>query len=242
MFVSKWISAIWSRLRITLLVSSVTALSLSYQVIPGLGWVLRLAIALAIVILSGIIEYRRKNQSGLNLQHKRARLFDYFCKGYIEELREYDDTARIMVLAVEWWPTERASILRNVFSKYMEGDADKDLGLNVSQGVCGEAITDKAFVLGDLEAEHAATYRLTEEQKRRTADLTLVMSMPIMEATIGDDGQPSLTDKVIGVINIDSKRSDAYQFYTEEGENGSLLEQQKVYLAEISEVSSYIMS
>jgi hypothetical protein len=242
MLIAGWARTIWLRLRVTLLVAGVSALSLIYQVVPGLGWIPRIFIAVAIVILTGFIEYRRKNESGISLQQKRSRLFDYFCKGYIEELREEDDTARIMVLAVEWWPTERTSSLRNVFSRYMEGASDQHLGLNVTQGVCGEAVTDKSFVVGDLEAEHAATYRLTDEQKEKTKGLTLVMSMPVMGAVTGDDGEPTTTDEVIGVINIDSQKSGAYAFYTAEREGRSLLERQKGYLGEISEIGSFIMS
>lgn len=242
MQIPEWTRIIWLRLRVTLLVSGVSALSLSYQVIPGLGWTPRIFIAVGIVGLSGWIEYRRKNESGLSLQHKRFRLFDYFCKGYIEELREEDPTARIMVLAVEWWPTERASMLRNVFSKHMEDDDDQHLGLNVTQGVCGEAVTDKSFIVGDLEAVPQPTWRLTKEQKQKTSGLTLVMSFPIMGTTTGDDGQPTTTNEVIGVINIDSQKKGAYDFYAEEREGGSLLEKQKSYLSEISEVGSYIMS
>lgn len=220
----------------------VSALTLSFQIIPGLGWIARITIAVAIVVLTGVIEYKRKNDSSLGLERRRARLFDYFCKGYIEELRREDDTARIMVLAVERGPTDNSTMLRNVYSKHMEGDPDHHLDLNVTQGVCGEAVTDKSFVMGDLEAEHAATYRLTEDQKRKTKNLTLVMSMPIVGAKIGEDGEPTTTDEVIGVINVDSKMSGAYQFYTEEREGGSLLERQKKYLAELSEVGAYIMS
>lgn len=223
------------------MVSAVTALTLSYQLVPGLGWHWRLLVAAAIVFGTGYVENKRKNQSGLSLERRRARLFDYFCRGYIEDLREIDDTARIMVLAVEPGPTDNSSMLRNVYSKHMEGDPDHHLDLDITQGVCGEAVTRNSFVAGDLEREHAPTYRLTEEQLEKTRDVTLVMSMPIVGVKIGDDGEPTTTDEVIGVINIDSKMGGAYGFYTEEKSDGSLLDRQKKHMAAISEVGAYIM-
>ena len=232
---------VWRRFRVALLVSGVTALTLSYQLIPALRWHWRILIAVAIVFGTGYIENKRKNQSGLSLERRRARLFDYFCRGYIADLRAIDDTARIMVLAVERGPTDNSSMLRNVYSKHMKGDPDHHLDLDITQGVCGEAVTGNTFVAGDLEAEHAATYRLTEEQLKKTKDVTLVMSMPIVGAKIGDDGEPTTTDEVIGVINIDSKMRGAYDFYTEDREGGNLLDRQKKHMAEISEVGAYIM-
>lgn len=242
MFILRVFGIIWRRFRIALLVSVVSALTLSFQIIPGLGWWWRVSIAVVIVVLTGVIESKRKSQSGLSLEKRRARLFDYFCEGYIDDLREKDSTARIMVLAVERGLTDRSSMLRNVYSKYMQGDSDHHLDLDITQGVCGEAVTGNTFVAGNLEAEHAATYRLTKEQLEKTKDLTLVMSMPIVGAKIGDDGEPTTTDEVIGVINIDSKMPGAHDFYTQEGQGSSLLDQQKKHLAEISEVGAYIMS
>ena len=67
------------------------------------------------------------------------------------------------------------------------------------------------------------------------------MSMPIVGVKVADDGEPTTTDEVIGVINIDSKMRGAYNFYTDSREGGSLLERQKKHMAEISEVGAYIM-
>lgn len=242
MFLLRLVRATYLRLRVTLLVSAVTLLTFSYQIIPGLNWAVRVIVALLVAIGTGYTEYQRKNQSSLNLRHKRDRLFDYFCHGYIEELRSHDGTARIMVLAVDRWPVDRWSTLNNIFSNYMENDSDRQLGLNITQGVCGEAVTQKEFVVGDLEAPYASTYRLSTEQLEKTKNLTLVMSMPIKKAKTGTDGKPTLTDEIIGVINIDSQMPNALAFYEDDSSGDSLLRKQETALSRISEIGSYIMS
>lgn len=240
--VRRKIKVVWTRLRVTFLVCFLTLLYLTYEIFPDLGLVTGSIIGIVIVAGTGFTEYSRKNQSSLNVQHRRERLFDYFCHGYIEDLREHDETARIMVLAGDRWPVEQWSTLRNIFSRYMEGHDDKHLGLNITQGVCGEAVTKNAFVAADLEAEHASTYRLSEDQLKRTKDLTLVMSMPIRKAETGDDGKPTLTDEIIGVINIDSRMPGALEFYEDDSSGDSLFRKQKAVLAKVSEIGSYIMS
>lgn len=64
-----------------------------------------------------------------------------------------------------------------------------------------------------------------------------------MKALQGGKDEPELSSKVIGVLNIDSKREDAPGFYRNCMVDGrSLQDRQEQALREISEYCSYVMS
>lgn len=131
----------------------------------------------------------------------------------------------------------------------MEGEPDEDLELRLDQGVCGQAVSQRGFCVVDLETPHRPTFNLDAEQREKTEHLTLILSMPIKKAKRGRGGSVTLTDEIIGVVNIDSKMKGAYGFYdktiifeADQDEGRSLLEKQTETLREISEVCSYVMS
>ena len=71
------------------------------------------------------------------------------------------------------------------------------------------------------------------------------MSMPVKKARKLEDGTFALSDEIVGVINVDSKREGAYDFYRNTivgAARRPLLEEQEEVLGEISELCSYIMS
>ncbi|QIN81119.1 tyrosine-type recombinase/integrase (plasmid) [Rubrobacter marinus] len=112
-------------------------------------------------------------------------------------------------------------------------------------GVCGQAVADGAFKAADLGLESGPTFGLDADQLAKTRGLTMVMSMPVKRARKLDDGTFALTDEIVGVVNVDSKRGGAYDFYRNTlvgPDRRSLLEEQEEVLGEISELCSYIMS
>ena len=79
---------------------------------------------------------------------------------------------------------------------------DRNLRLTTNQGVCGEAYRNGGIKIADLTVENPATYDLCEEQREKTKDLIFILSCPIRKL---DHRTDRLRDKVIGVVNFDSR-------------------------------------
>ena len=58
--------------------------------------------------------------------------------------------------------------------------------------------------MANLEVENGPVFGLSADQHAKTEGLTLVLSMPVKKTERLPDGTPSVTDEVLGVINIDS--------------------------------------
>lgn len=235
---------------ITLLVALLALLPIAYRVFPNMSVWVQLFIGLLIALLAGFIQHYRSVRPHLKLEEKRTVIFGSVFHGVLAELRHHDPTARFLIMEIEYRGLDRWSVFRHVFGRNMGTDPDKDLGLRLSQGVSGQAVAQRGFCVADLEAAHGPTFNLDQDQLEKTKDLTLVLSMPIKRTKKLPDDTYILTDDIIGVANIDSKKKGAYEYYLNtilyeadsDDEGQSLLEAQFRNLQEISQLCSYILS
>lgn len=165
-------------------------------------------------------------------------------------MHKHDPTARFLIMEIDRRVLDRWSVFEVVYNRNMQNDPDKDLKLKLPQGVSGEAVAQRGVCVADLETEHGPTFKLNKAQLDKTKDLTIVISMPIKRVRKMQDNTYTITDDIIGVVNIDSKLKgahEAYQntiIYEEDADNEGqpLLDIQIRNLREISERCSYIMS
>lgn len=207
---------------------------------PSLWWLF--GISLLIAAVAGLLEYRRGVQPYLDLLEKRKYLYGYACDDALDDLLRYDSTARLNVMEID-----RALLGKGkfeiVYPLRMNGEPDEDLKLKLNQGVCGQAVSQQAFCVADLEVRHGPTFDLSAKQREKTRHLKLVLSMPIKKAEKRRGGNVVLADEIIGVVNIDSQRNGALAYYETEQVNGhSLVDEQAEVLRKVSEQCSYIMS
>lgn len=80
----------------------------------------------------------------------------------------------------------------------------------MTQGPWGRAKKSRQLQVADLQNPDPADYPLDEEQRRKMQGLTLVFSMPIRKPELKADKRWHLTGPVIGVVNLDSKKTLAY--------------------------------
>lgn len=238
------------RYSITALVAALAFMPFLYRLIPNMSWVIQFMVAVLIAVVAGFIEHYRSVRPRLKMENKRTRLFGMVCVNALEELHEHDPTARLNIMEIDQRFVDSWSVFEIVYGRGMAGDPDQGLRLKLNQGVCGQAVAQRAFCVANLEIPHGPTFNLDPDQLEKTKNLTLIMSMPIKRAEKMQDGTFILTDDIIGVVNIDSKREGAYDFYENtivygtDMETGgrSLLEMQTQVLRRISELCSYIMS
>lgn len=193
---------------------------------------------------AGYVEWSR-SAPVLRLQSRRRILFDQACEKAMVRLREYDDTARLNIMEIDGLPFKQTRFLRIIYDLHVgKRDPDKGMKMKLWQGVAGQAAMSGEFCYGDIsDKEKGPRFNLDAEQQRKTKDVRLVLSMPIMKAVEGGTDIPELSDKVIGVVNIDSKREDALNYYqTLHIDYKSLLHLQEEALREISEYCSFVMS
>ncbi len=232
------------RLKITLSVVLLYALTQVTKLFPDLPGSLQWAIFGSIIVVAGYVEWSR-NAPTLRLQDRRKVLFDQACKGAMARLREHDSTARLNIMEIDGLPLKQLRFLRIIYDLHVDKrDPDRGMKMRVWQGVAGQAAESGEFCYGDItDKEKGPPFNLNAEQRRKTKDVRLVLSMPIMEATQAGKDEPELSDKVIGVVNIDSKRKDAPDYYRNHIVDGrSLLDRQEQALREISEYCSFVMS
>ncbi|MGH3144788.1 MAG: hypothetical protein ACRDTR_03205, partial [Rubrobacter sp.] len=229
--------------RITLLVAVAAFLPVLWRAFPGMPLLPEILIALVIAVLAGYAEHRKNVEPHLSMDAKRTYLFGYACKDALADLRGLDPTARLNILEIDPALPGREGTFRTVYTLGMEGAPDKDLGLKVSQGVCGQAVEHGEFTVADLEVQNGPTFGLDPDQLEKTERLTLVLSMPIKKTTSLPDGTFALADEVLGVVNMDSAMAGAHAFYRGERRGSRpLMDEVEEEMATISELCSFIMS
>jgi hypothetical protein len=213
---------------------------------PQLTWGYVAAGLVLIVAASGIRDYRQNVKPHVDFVRKRKYFFDWACKRAMKRLREFDDTARLNVMEIDWrLPRKKWGRFRSIYHLNMEGARDFDMGLQVNQGVAGKAVHTKAPYIGDLEAQDAPSFYLNPDQREKTKDLTLIISVPIDRLEKKADGEFHPSGDIVGVLNIDSKLENALAFYegkivTDEGT--TLREEIEEAMVEISLNCSWILS
>lgn len=234
------------RFRNTFLVALAAGLPAVFALFPWLPWHLKVLILLAVIVAAGLREYLQSVKPHLDFSKKRQFFFDLACERALERLREFDETARLNVMQIGWrLPRGKWGRFRPIYQLNMEGARDMHLKLRADQGAASEAVRAKARCVADLEAPDAPLFRLDEDQREKTKDLTLIFSQPIMRLKRADDGDFFPTDEVIGVVNIDSSRADARAFYegtTVHGKDLSLREEVERAQEEMALVCSWILS
>lgn len=232
------------RYTITLLVALAAFLPVLWGAFPQMPLWVRIGIGLLLAAAAGYVEHRKNAAPHLAIEEKRTYLFGYACDEAFEELRRFDPTARLNVMEIDPRLPGQEPVFGTVYALGMDDAPDADLGLRVSQGVAGRAVAEGEFTVADLEVEDGPTFGLSAEQLRKTEDLTLVLSMPVKKTERLQDGTPSVTDEVLGVVNVDSRMDGALARYRGEATDldPSPLERQEEILGRISRLCSYIMS
>ena len=233
------------RYAITLLVAVAAFLPILWGAFPQMPVWLRIGIGLILASVAAFVEHRKNVAPHLAIEEKRTFLFGYACDDPFEELRSFDPTARMNIMEIDPKLPGQEPVFGTVYALGMDDAPDADLGLKVSQGVCGRAVAEGEFTVADLTVEDGPTFGLTADQLQKTEDLTLVLSMPIKKTEKLPDGTPSVTDEVLGVVNVDSRLDGALGRYRTRGAAGtsrSELERQEDVLGRVSRLCSYIMS
>lgn len=200
-------------------------------------------ILVAVVGVVGLREHFQNVKPHLDFARKRNSFFDLACEHALERLRRFDDTARLNIMEIRRKPIRSWSKFEMVYTLNMEDAPDKDLGLRLDQGVCGEAVRREALYVADLEAPTRSFYGMDERQRQKTEGLTLIFSMPIKRVRELPDGSFAVTDEILGVVNIDSSMPNAYRFYENTKVEGkSLRGNQTDTLKQMSETCSIILS
>lgn len=233
------------RLKITISVAVLYLLTqLPRLLSPELTDTAEWAIVGAAFLVAGYVEWAR-SAPVLRLQSRRRILFDQACKRAMTRLRQFDDTARLNVMEIDGLPFRQTRYLKIIYDLHVDKrDRDKGMRMQIWQGVAGQAAMSGEFCYGDIsDKERGPRFNLNADQLRKTKDVRLVLSMPIMKAVESGTDEPEISDKVIGVVNIDSKRHDALDFYqTLMVDYEPLMHLQEKALREISEYCSFVMS
>ncbi|MGF1472950.1 MAG: hypothetical protein ACFB50_14575 [Rubrobacteraceae bacterium] len=232
------------RYTITLLVAVAAFLPVLWRLFPQMPILVQVGLALLLAAVAGYVEHRKNVAPHLNLEKKRTYLFGYACDEVFEELQRFDPTARINVMELDPRLPGQEPVFTTVYALGMDDAPDADLGLRLSQGVCGQAVSQGEFTVADLEIEDGPTFGLSAEQLQKTRELTLVLSLPIKKTESLPDGTPSITDEVLGVVNVDSRMPGALRRYREQAAatNKTVMERQEEVLARVGRLCSYIMS
>lgn len=231
------------RYKLTLLVALLALVSQLPSIYSSMPNWLVIVLLAAIVLAAGYIEYSR-SAPALRLEDKRKALLDNACLNAMKRLRQIDSSARLNIMQIDGLYFRRLSYFNIIYDLFVDDDdPDKRMRLWLGQGVCGDAADKGAFCYADISEKKGPTFSLDADQLERTKSVRLVMSMPIKKAITDGTGEAQLTDEIIGVINIDSKRRKALQYYkTRQVESQSLLQRQELALQEISEQCSYLLS
>lgn len=232
------------RYTITLLVAVAAFLPVLWRLFPQMPLPVQVGLALLLAALAGYVEHRKNVAPHLNLEQKQTYLFGYACDDPFEELLRFDPTARINIMELDPRLPGQEAVFRTVYALGMDEAPDADLGLRVSQGVCGQAVSEGEFTVADLGIENGPTFGLSADQLAKTEDLTLVLSMPIKKTARLPDGTPSVADEILGVVNVDSRMPAAIRRYHEREISPGLvaIDHQEGVLRRVSRLCSYIMS
>lgn len=231
------------RYKITGIVTLVVLLIQVRSLLPDLPRGVQWLAAGGIVLGSWYVEHS-KSAPVIRLQDRRKALFARACEDAMTTLRRYDPGARLNIMEIDSLYFRRLSHFNIIYDLHVsKNDPDRGMRMNVTQGVCGQAAQSGDFCVGDISNKKGPPFGLTAEQQQKVKDVRLVLSMPIFKVVQDAKGEAETSSKVIGVVNIDSKRKDAPRYYETHKVNGrSLLEHQEEALRQISEYCSYVMS
>lgn|SRR5690606_10898828 len=137
------------------------------------------------------------------------------------------------------WALWRLTWLRQHLSpmwrtKGMQHHRDHSVTFSVAQGACGKAYRTKEVVVADLTVDDPASFGLNAEQIERTQDLRFVISFPIR---ILDLDTLQTTDRVAGVVNIDSRDPESERLVQDDTEWRRLV----AHAQDISELCSHFL-
>lgn len=133
---------------------------------------------------------------------------------FIEEYKEMQIDLRVNIMQIKrkffgfhkckkyWIPFIGVKYFKFIYTYNMDHDIDKKLKLSLQQGACSQ-VFDEGVILTDLTVENVFSFNLRENQKKLAKDIKFILSAPIWQL---DYDTKKLTDKIIGVINIDSKK------------------------------------
>lgn len=174
------------------------------------------------------------------------------CQPAIEELRRKDKTARLNVMLVRRSPFWWRSGFEFHTQLHMDPSPDRSIQLRSKHGVAGWAHRTRKWAVGDFLADKLyqgpprsteATdqianpqYSLTTEQRQATSHLKLIYSYPFFQIVKGEGEQQVKTNRVLGVVNVDSSRQDAWTFYQNEGLHHELLSDTLPAIATVAEL------
>jgi hypothetical protein len=203
-----------------------------------------LAISVFLATALGSYAFQAKDR----FQDDRQRYFlDLNCQRVIADLRKTDNAARLNVMMV------RGRHFDFACAYHMDGQADEHIKLGIKEGVAGAVLKMGTWAVCSFENESVLVLGggkiLDEESLKRvrsastaekTAHLKLIYSYPVrtlqrkgIAGPVGDAGD------VFAVINIDSQRPDALDFYIEQGIHETLLSN---LLPAVAQASAFILS
>jgi hypothetical protein len=117
------------RLKITLWVTVLYALTQLSSLGPELPWHLHWIISGLVIAIAGYIEWI-KGAPVLRLQNRRRILFDRACEPAMERLRKHDSTARLNIMEVDGFSVRWFRFLRIIYDLHVDkGDADTRMRL-----------------------------------------------------------------------------------------------------------------
>ena len=233
------------RLKVTISVAALYLLTQIPRLLPDASWNVHYVIVGLAVVVSGCVEWFR-SAPVLRIQDRRRVFFDQVCKDALEELREHDPTARLNIMEIDGLlPFKLFRSLKIIYDLHVKKeDPDRGMKMKIWQGVAGQAAVSGEFCYGDIsDKERGPRFNLNAKQQEKTSHVRLVLSMPIKKVVQGGRDEPEVSDKVIGVVNIDSQREDAFNYYqTLMVDYESLMYRQEQALKGISGYCSYVMS
>ena len=244
------LTKILSRYKLVLLIATLTAISQAIGLLPNRWDWLAYPLLTGAVFIAGYMKYKEV-EPDLRFEDRRSFFLNYACFNSMERLREFDRTARLNIMKVEGFGPKSSKSLDIIYDLFVKPEhPDRFMEMGYMQGVCGDAARKGDPCYADISEPERPAFGLNAEQLKKTEHVTFVISMPIKKAVDGPDGQPRLTDEIIGVVNVDSGQRDPENFYKNtmiEDNSGaakyeSLLNLQIKALREISEYCSHLLS
>ena len=207
------------------------------SIFPELNLTYRAIDGAALCLLAIIVEFFKARPS-LTFQEKFGSLMEPLSTPKHAQWQTKDKTVRINVMRLDRvLPFAQLGWFKIIYSMDMDDADDHDLTLGSWQGICGEAALKGKFFAYYLEEGPQPTFRMSARQREKTAGITFVASMPIKYAKKGEDGKLVIQDKIIGVINLDSKQSKAKELYS-----GDHLADIETSLGNLSRLCSIMLS
>jgi hypothetical protein len=192
---------------------------------------LALAIIVIFIFCQSLIVLRPLKQFE-RFEKRKLHLLDEQAEPFIKKHNQWELRINVMLLERRF----------RVFGRYfktvwmcedMKYDTDAHLRLSLEQGVCGYACREGGVWSADLTVEKPEEYGLSQKQIKKTQDIKFIISCPIKEL---DANTFRLTDKIIGAVNIDSKKDGSEVWVNDEEDLRGLTSKAKA----ISDLSSML--